>query len=219
VDILLKGTTETAGADPGEDRLGIYVAPTEAFHGLTLPIPVVYDREEGLLLEAREFCAQAIRCEPHLLRLLWQPDSSFDVCTPLGQELRKIKSAFLSARNVAEAYTRTLREEIEFIKTDIADKEGLEATADRLLQLGGEALNLFRIGQILFAPDDEGFVTNFRYNAVHKQMDRIESYVEYIESQFDKDAFGTEGPLPEEPDTAMIEEWLRYVRNRYFMKP
>jgi hypothetical protein len=219
VDILLKGTTETSGADPGEDRLGIYAAPTEAFHGLTLPLSVSYVPAEGLLLEAREFCTQALRCEPHLLRLLWQPNDSFDIRTPLGDELLKIKSAFLSASRVAEAYSLAMTEEVKFIQDQTWAKEDLSAGADRLLQLGSEALNLYRIGQILFVPDDEDFIDDFRRHAMAGRMDRVQSYVDYVQSQFVKDAFGRETPLPQEPDIGMVEEWLRYVRNRYFMKP
>jgi hypothetical protein len=217
VNILLKGVLGTPGVKPESDQIGIYAAPTEDFHGLTLPLSVVF--ADGVLLEAREFCSRALACEPTLLRLLWLPESSLEVRTPFGDQLRELRGSFPSQEPLRESYGRALLAELRELQQPRLPEPEVESSALRLRQLGREALELFRTGQILFAPEDEEDVEAFCWHAKKGHHDRMRDYVLWIQSELNAETSWREreSKLPAEPDTGMIEDWLKYVRTRYFM--
>jgi predicted nucleotidyltransferase len=82
--VLLQGIVGStayglAGPHSDVDRLGVYAAPTKAFHGLRLPIDraasvVVHEPEDLTLHEARKFALLALSANPTVTELLWLPD-------------------------------------------------------------------------------------------------------------------------------------------------
>jgi hypothetical protein len=219
VNILLKGVLGTPGIQPEADAVGVYAAPTEEFHGLKLPVPVLFCEPYGVLLEAREFCSRALECEPALLRLLWAPESALEVRTPFGDQLRELRGAFPSLGPMREAYGRALMAELREVAHPGLPAEEVEGSALRLRQLGNEALSLYRTGQILATPEDPEDVEAFCWHAGQGHFDRMRDYVLWIQAELNSETSwrNLDSKLPIEPDTALIEEWLRYVRTRYFM--
>ena len=92
-----------AGSDT--DRLGVFAAPTETFHDLTFPREShVTTHPDATYHEARKFCRLVLGCNPTVTELLWLPGDLYEVTTPSGAELVAMRSGFLSARGVRNAY-------------------------------------------------------------------------------------------------------------------
>src|SRR5690606_31256568 len=77
-----------AGPDSDVDRLGVYAAPTTAFHGLHPPVGKAASKAttspDCTLHEAGKFAALLLGGNPTITELLWLPDDLYEVRTPLG---------------------------------------------------------------------------------------------------------------------------------------
>jgi len=86
---------ETSAGDV--DRRGVFVAPTELFWHLDKP-PTHLDGPlpEQFSREVERFCSLALAANPTVLECLWSP--LVEKITPIGEELRALRPAFLSRR-------------------------------------------------------------------------------------------------------------------------
>src|SRR5688572_13081210 len=102
MNVLLAGTVGSTAyglSGPGSDvdRLGLFAAPTVAFHGLRGPKESIVTTEPDLTLhEAGKWCRLALNGNPTVMELVWLPDELYDTRTDLGSALIGIKEAFLS---------------------------------------------------------------------------------------------------------------------------
>lgn len=110
MNILLQGIVGStayglAGPDSDVDRLGMFAAPTEAFHGLRMPEESHVDTGTGpdiTLHEAGKYARLALGSNPTVMELMWL--DSYETRTELGADLIGIRSAFLCAKRVRDAY-------------------------------------------------------------------------------------------------------------------
>ncbi|WP_428964137.1 DNA polymerase beta superfamily protein [Micromonospora fluostatini] len=97
-----------AGTDSDVDRLGVYAAPTVAFHGLTPPTgreaSIVRHDPDVTYHEAAKAATLLLAGNPTVTEILWLPDDLYEVRSPLGAEMIDIRAAFLSASRVRDAY-------------------------------------------------------------------------------------------------------------------
>ena len=98
-----------AHEDSDEDRLGIFLEPTENFLGLD-GVPVRRQswkqpgNEDRMLHEVGKFCSKVLGGNPTFTELLWLP-TGFYVCgTDIGDELIQLRNHFLAARPVRDSY-------------------------------------------------------------------------------------------------------------------
>ncbi|WP_243718717.1 nucleotidyltransferase domain-containing protein [Actinomadura sp. KC06] len=104
------GSTAYGLAGPGSDidRLGVYAAPTTAFHGLHPPTgrdaTTVTTKPDVTFHEAGKCAALCLGMNPTVTELIWLPDGLYETRTALGEQLISIRTAFLSARRVKDAY-------------------------------------------------------------------------------------------------------------------
>lgn len=101
------GSTAYGLARPGSDidRLGLFAAPTRAFHGLHRPAESrVSKAPDCTMHEAAKWLRLALGGNPTAMELLWLPDELYETRTPLGDELIAIRSRLLSAHRVRDAY-------------------------------------------------------------------------------------------------------------------
>src|SRR5687767_11333145 len=92
------------------DILGIYVTPTLHHFRLNPPAETVDGKVsvdgvpagDATWHEVAKFARLALKCNPTVLELLWLPEYTVEEAE--GQDLLDIRSAFLSAKYVRDAY-------------------------------------------------------------------------------------------------------------------
>lgn len=199
-----------ADAASDTDRRGVFVAPTAGFWRLAKP-PTHVDGPlpEQFSWEVERFCALALTANPNVLEVLHSPLVERD--TPLGAELRALAPAFLSRRahrtfaryaagQLAKAEARREREGeprwkhvVHLLRLLISGAELVETGALRI-DVGPhrERLLAVRRGEV-------------PWPEIRAWRDRLADRL---------DAAAERSPLPEEPDTARVDDWLVSVRRR-----
>ena len=213
--VLLRGIVGStayglAGPHSDVDRLGVYAAPTRAFHGLRLPVDraasvVVHDPGDLTLHEARKFALLALSANPTVTELLWLP--GYEIETPLGRELVAIRRAFLCAARVRDAYLGYAEQQL----TRLSNKEPGARTAKHarhLLRLLHQGERLYATGELTVRlPDPE------RYHHFGEAV-RADPALARVALDEARQRFSTIEPaLPDTPDEATVEAWLQRVRH------
>jgi predicted nucleotidyltransferase len=211
-----------AGSDI--DKLAIYAAPTEAFHGLHLPTgryATVRTTQPDLTMhEVGKFAALALGCNPTVSELMWLPADLYDVRTALGDDLIAIRAAFLSAKRVREAYLGYATEQFHRLEqrgdgSFSADTRKRTAKhARHLLRLCHQGLILYTTGQMQIRLTDADRFLEFGERVAAGDIEHARQAIADHEAAFDH----TPSVLPAEPDEAPVEAWLLRVRRFYYEK-
>jgi predicted nucleotidyltransferase len=181
------------------DRRGVFVAPTESFWLLEKPpTSVEGPSPEQLSWEVEHFCRLGLKSNPTVLETLVSP--LVEVSTPMGEELRDLLPAFLS-RYAVRAFTRATEMQLSRAGRNLKPKQLMHVVRLRLV-----GLNLLRTGRYDIAADrsllsirDGSMAWDDAVAWAHRLGDEIAC---------------AEGPLPDEPDRARVEDWLVSVRRR-----
>ncbi|MFJ8963602.1 DNA polymerase beta superfamily protein [Lentzea sp. NPDC102401] len=181
------------------DRRGVFVAPTEAFWRLEKPpTSVEGPSPEQLSWEVEHFCRLGLKSNPTVLETLVSP--LVEISTPMGEELRDLLPAFLS-RYAVRAFTRATEMQLSRAGRNLKPKQLMHVVRLRLV-----GLNLLRTGRYDIAADrsllairDGSMAWDDAVAWAHRLGDEIAC---------------VEGPLPEDPDRARVEDWLVSVRRR-----
>jgi uncharacterized protein len=181
------------------DRRGVFVAPTEAFWRLEKPpTSVEGPSPEQLSWEVEHFCRLGLKSNPTVLETLVSP--LVEISTPMGEELRDLLPAFLS-RYAVRAFTRATEMQLSRAGRNLKPKQLMHVVRLRLV-----GLNLLRTGRYDIAADrsllkirDGSMAWDDAVAWAHRLGDEIAQ---------------AEGPLPEDPDRARVEDWLMSVRRR-----
>lgn len=188
-----------ASAESDVDRRGVFVAPTEAFWRLEKPPTSVEGPDpEQLSWEVEHFCRLGLKSNPTVLETLVSP--LVEISTPMGEELRDLLPAFLS-RYAVRAFTRATEMQLSRAGRNLKPKQLMHVVRLRLV-----GLNLLRTGCYDITADrsllkirDGSMAWDDAVAWAHRLGDEIAC---------------AEGPLPEEPDRARVEDWLVSVRRR-----
>ncbi|OXS35534.1 nucleotidyltransferase [Streptomyces sp. XY006] len=200
------------------DRLGLFAAPTAQLHGLHRPKEShVSTAPDRTLHEAAKWCRLALGGNPTAMELVWLPDELYEVRTPLGDELIGIRSSFLSARRVRDAYLGYATQQFRRLESRgdgsfSADTRKRTAKhARHLKRLCTQGLELYTTGRLTIRVEDPA-----EYHAFGERVAADPSAARPLLQRYE-DAF-TAGPtvLPEEPDEAPVEAWLRRVRAHFY---
>ncbi|GAB2838599.1 hypothetical protein GCM10022221_42550 [Actinocorallia aurea] len=202
------------------DRLGVYAAPTAAFHGLTPPAGRHASRVTGgpgnddiTLHEAAKYAALALDANPTATELLWLPDHLYETRTPLGDELLALRGSFLSAGRVRDAYLGYAAQQLRRAETR-ADARTPKA-ARHLARLLHQGLDLYRTGRLTVALADPEGIRAFGERFAAGDATEARALIAATE-----EAFATaRTPLPDAPDTAAVEAWLHGVRAAHYHRP
>ncbi|MFD4642004.1 DNA polymerase beta superfamily protein [Lentzea sp. NPDC058436] len=186
-------------AESDVDRRGVFVAPTEAFWRFEKPPTSVEGPDpEQLSWEVEHFCALGLKSNPTVLETLVSP--LVEISTPMGEELRDLLPAFLS-RYAVRAFTRATEMQLSRAGRNLKPKQLMHVVRLRLV-----GLNLLRTGRYDIAADrsllsirDGSMAWDDAVAWAHRLGDEIAA---------------AEGPLPDEPDRARVEDWLVSVRRR-----
>ncbi len=210
------------------DRLGLYAAPTELFHGLYPPVDkqgtVVTTKPDATYHEALKYVRLAMRGNPTVTELMWL--DKYEVATPLGQFLINRRQSLLSAKRIRDAYFGYATSQFSrlFNRGDgsfSADTRKRTAKhARHLLRLLDQGFELYSTGHLTIVVDnpqryfDFGMaVSEFDHTADYWiGAERAKEELHNAELKFDS----VRSPLPESPDDGVVEAWLRTVRWHYW---
>ena len=196
--------------DSDVDTRGVFLAPTPAFWGLVPPPSHVEGpAPEWFSWELGRFCELALKANPNLLEVVHSP--LVVTCTGIGAELLDLRDAFASrlARQTFNGYVLSQFTKIEAdLRRDGAPRwkhvmhllrlllsaELLLATGVPLVDVGGHRDRLLAVRRGEVAWED---VEAWRLD-LHRRVDEA----------------AATSLLPEAPDVARVDAWLRSVRAR-----
>ncbi|KJK55069.1 nucleotidyltransferase domain-containing protein [Saccharothrix sp. ST-888] len=207
-----------AHADSDLDRLGLFAAPTEQFHGLHRPVEShVTTAPDTTLHEAAKWCRLALNGNPTASELVWLPAELYEVRTPLGEELIGIRRSFLSERAVRNAYlgyaTQQFRKLSSRDSSDEPSRRRASKHARHLVRLVRQGLALHETGELGIRLADPAQVRELG----ERYADRPDLAVDLLADA--ESRFSRPGVLPAEPDEAPVESWLRRVRAAHLSTP
>lgn len=218
--VLLAGIVGSVAyglSGPGSDvdRIGVFAAPTVAFHGLRPPRESIVTTDPDVTLhEAGKYCRLALSGNPTATELCWLPEDLYETRTDLGNRLIGIRSAFLSAPRVRAAYLGYASQQFRKL---VARGDG-SLSADTRRRTAKHARHLARLlhqGRVLYATgtlpirlDDPAFFLTFGNRVAGGHLDEARALLDEAERDFDR----IRTPLPDRPDEATVERWLLDVR-------
>lgn len=211
------------------DALGIYVAPTSAVLGLSAQSVTTASRvttePDRTLHEVGKYAGLALKANPTVLELLWLP--SYTTTTPEGEDLIRIRDAFLSDAAVRGSYVgyamgqaRRLLNKYERARASGGDGEGgvPEEEADvaartakhgrHCLRLLRQAMHLVTKGELLI---DVGGIREELFAAGRlAAADPVAFHALFERELATLDA--TPSVLPAHPDRAAVDRFLVSLR-------
>ena len=199
-----------ATGDSDVDTRGVYLAPTPAYWGLVPPPAHVEGPEpEWFSWELGRFCELALKANPNLLEVVHSP--LVVTCTPVGSELLELRGAFASrlARQTFNGYVLSQFTKIEAdLRRDGAPRWKHVMHLLRLLfsaeQLLATGVPLFDVG-----PHRDRLLAVKRGEVPWAD---VEAWRLALHARVDEAA--ATSPLPQAPDVARVDGWLRSVRAR-----
>jgi hypothetical protein len=200
------------------DRLGLFATPTEELLGLRTPKEShVTTAPDRTLHEAAKWCRLALGGNPTVMELVWLPDELYEVRTPLGDELIGIRGSLLGARRVRDAYLGYATQQFRRLLARgdgsfSADTRKRTAKhARHLKRLCEQGYELYRTGALTVRVEDPEAYHRFG-EQVAADPDAATPLLSRFETAFAK----TPSVLPEQPDEAAVEAWLRRVRRHFY---
>ncbi len=220
MQVLLEGIVGSVAyglAGPGSDvdRVGVFAAPTVAFHGLHRPKEsIVTTAPDVTLHEAAKWCRLAMSGNPTASELVWLPDDLYLTRTRFGDELIGIRTAFLSAPRVRDAYLGYAGQQFRKLVSR-ADGTFSSDTRRRTAKHARHLARLLHQGRTLYASGvlpirlaDPGWFLDFGEQVADGDLARAQALLAEAEEDFAR----IRTPLPQRPDEPTIERWLLAVR-------
>lgn len=201
-----------AGPDSDVDRLGVFAAPTVAFHGLRPPRESVVTTDPDLTLhEAGKYARLALSGNPTATELMWLPDDCYETRTEFGERLIGIRSAFLSAPRVREAYLGYAGQQFRKLTARDSSVGGRRRSAKHarhLARLLHQGRTLYATGVLEIRLADPEWFRAFGERVAAGALDEAGALVAAAERDFDQ----IRSPLPDRPDEETVQRWLLAVR-------
>ncbi|MEU8299395.1 nucleotidyltransferase domain-containing protein [Micromonospora sp. NPDC048909] len=218
--LLLSGVVGSVAyglAGPGSDtdRIGVFAVPTVALHGLHPPRESVVTTDPDVTLhEAAKWCRLALSGNPTATELAWLPDDCYDTRTEFGERLIGIRSAFLSAPRVRDAYLGYAAQQFRKLESR-ADGSFSADTRRRTAKHARHLARLVHQGRLLYATGvleirlaEPEWFRGFGDRVAGGELAEARALLAEAEQDFDR----IRTPLPDRPDEATVERWLLAVR-------
>ncbi|MER6185743.1 nucleotidyltransferase domain-containing protein [Streptomyces sp. NPDC001652] len=216
------GSTAYGLAHEGSDvdRLGMFAAPTESLHGLHGPKEsYVSTAPDRTLHEAAKWCRLALGGNPTAMELAWLPPELYEVRTPLGDELIGLRTAFLSAKRIRDAYLGYATQQFRRLENRADGSSSAETRrrtskhARHLKRLCHQGLELYATGHLTIRVENPEEYREFG-ERVSADASVARPLLAYYETAFDE----TRTVLPDHPDEAAVEAWLHRVRDHFYAR-
>ena len=203
------GSTAYGLSHPGSDidRLGIFAAPTLDVAGLDWSPrkeSAVTTHPDITLHEAGKACRLLLKCNPTVTELLWLGES-YEVAHPLGEELVRLRGAFLSGHLVRAAYGGYARSQAKALFTFPPEKAAKHARhVLRLLRQGRQLLGCGELQVRVENPDEYWDLGSFPHRAL----------AEKLEAEHDA-LMSVPSVLPVYSQRELVVGWLARVRKEF----
>ncbi len=201
------------------DRKAVYAAPTRQLLGLgPPPAAITTTKPDVVTFELGRFVQLALSGNPNALELLWLPAGLYETTSVIGYELIGMRQAFLSRDRVRRAYLGCATALMHKLRAGGQgapgwDKRQRQAKTGRHLARNlHQGLFLYATGQ-LEVRLDLATVDRCRglgLRAADGELAPLEKLLGDYERRFAEAA----SPLPERPDAARVDTWLRDTRVR-----
>ncbi len=221
MDVLLSGVVGSTAyglAGPGSDvdRLGLFATPTERLFGLRPPKEShVTTDPDRTLHEAGKWCGLALGGNPTVTELVWLPDDLYEVRTALGDELIGIRTAFLSAGRVRDAYLGYAAQQFRKLE----NRDGQDGSRRRsakharhLARLVHQGRDLYATGHLRIRLEDPQWYLDFGERVAGGDLEAARVLLADAEADFGR----VRTPLPDRPDEDTVEKWLQRVRAAHY---
>lgn len=223
MNIILQGVvgSQAYGLDTPEsdvDRAGIFAMPTLNLFKLHQPPlrehSIVTHEPDVTLHEVHKFCHLASKCNPSILELLWL--GSYEMCTSLGYSLIVIRNCFLSAQAVKGAYLGYANEQMLRLNSakiveslgDEQRRHKMAKHARHVARLLYQGYQLYRTSVLPVRLPNAVLIREIGEAAGDGDLDPLRRYFIGHEAKFNDNL----SPLPDAPDTQVIDNWLYEVR-------
>lgn len=221
--IILQGTvgSRAYGLDTPEsdnDRLGVFLTPTEDFFGFKSPQETVsYKDAEGdvTLHELRKWILLALKCNPTVMELVWLPE--YEVTSVTGRSLISMRELFLSKKAVRNSYLGYASGQFEKLKKrgdgsfSSTLRKQTEKHARHMYRLLDQGSRLYLDGYLPIRLEDPEKCFNFGRHVSAGNLHEAEQLLALTEG-----LFCYPSPLPENPDAEFVEDWLVQTRCEQF---
>lgn len=196
----------TTGSDT--DRRGVFVAPAPLFWRFDKPpTHVSGPREEEFSWEIERFCTLALRANPNVLECLHSP--LVERLDATGRELLDLRGAFLSRRADA-SFRGYAAQQLGRLEADIRNQgEPRWKHAMHLLRLLISCRDLLRTGTLTIDVGDQREAL-LAVRRGEMGWEEVRGWMRTLHEE--ADAASARTPLPEEPDSARVEDFLIRVR-------
>ncbi|MEH0935948.1 nucleotidyltransferase domain-containing protein [Micromonospora psammae] len=202
-----------SGPGSDTDRIGVFAAPTVAFHGLHPPRESVVTTDPDVTLhEAGKYAKLALGGNPTASELMWLPDDCYETRSEFGERLIEIRSAFLSAPRVRDAYLGYAGQQFRKLtsrdSSQVGGRRRSAKHARHLARLLHQGRLLYATGALEIRLADPDWFHAFGERVAGGALAEAEALVAEAERDFDR----IRTPLPERPDEPTVERWLLDVR-------
>ena len=204
------------------DRLGIFAAPTIAFHGLHRPAEFhVTTAPDATYHEACKAVRLMLSCNPTVTEIAWLPDDLYEVRTPLGDDLITIRSSLLCARRVKDAFLGYAMSQFRRLENRgdgsfSADTRRRTAKHSRhLMRLVTQGRELYRTGVLTVRLENPQEFFDFGERVAAGDLAVAQAFL----AQAQEDFAAIRTPLSAQPDEAAAEAWLLHVRAEFLNAP
>jgi uncharacterized protein len=220
-NVLLSGVVGStayglAGPDSDVDRLGVFAHPTVEFHRLEpAEETIATSKPDVTFHEARKFAKLALAGNPTVAELLWL--EGYETTTALGIALIGIRRAFLSAKRCRDAYFGYAVQQLRRLEArgdGTFSSETRKRTAKHarhLYRLCHQGFELWSTGEVQIRLTEPQRFLDFGVRVAGGDVDHARQMLARFEAKFD----ATPTVLPEEPQRAVVENWLLQVRAAY----
>ncbi|GGO89985.1 hypothetical protein GCM10012280_34460 [Wenjunlia tyrosinilytica] len=222
MNVLLSGivgSTAYGLAHEGSDidRLGVFAAPTHAFHGLHRPPEShVTTVPDSTLHEAAKWCRLALGGNPTVMELVWLPEDLYEMRTAFGDELIGLRRSLLGRGRVRNAYFGYATQQFRKLQSRRSGASSpevrgrMEKHARHLIRLLEQGQELHSTGELTIRLPDPERVRDLGA-WIADRPERAEDFLSRAEHLFDQP-----GVLPEQPDERPAQDWLLRVRAAYY---
>lgn len=197
-----------AGEASDVDRRGIYLPPAEAHWSLFgVPEQLEDDATQECYWELQKFLTLALKANPNVLECLYTP--LVELATPLADELRSIRPAFLS-RLMYQTYNGYVLSQFRKLEQDLRTRGQLRwKHAMHLIRLLLSGVSALRTGEIPVRVDQHRDEL-LAIRAGQMRWDEVERWRLTLHADFDVALAATK--LPDRPDYDRANRFLIAAR-------
>lgn len=204
---------------PGSDydRAAVHLRPTADFLGLKMPqLSEVHQGQVGddsTSHELGKFLSLVLACNPTASELLWLPEHCYETMTDEGRELLRMRSSFLYATGVRNAYLGYAHAQAKRVRREFATDGRQEKAARHTWRLAIAGIHLWETGELLvrLSETQRDACVMFGKVVADGHHDVLDNLLANAGSAFERST-----PLPENNVEARdaADRWLRHVRTK-----